>query len=264
MGGPAETVEGPTLDGVPLADVVQLARATRVTVIDRGNRARTLAWKVRRAAAASAVQALRNGIAEELAVELASGGIVAVNYGMPGGIVLGFLDGALTHQVAHSGRMALHDYHLSGGQLTLADYTLLAGWPAVTPPGASAQLYLTGGDTWLQLYDLGATAWRSVCLVASVLTCTAPGVATAVRINGGYLQLWDNTSAGFRPLSWNGAALTVGAVDGSATDGNPATAARLYTDGTGCSLQLLDTATAGQFRSLILTAGVLTAGAPVN
>ena len=64
----------------------------------------------------------------------------------------------------------------------------------------------------------------------------------------------------WRSIWWNNGALVIGADDVTAQDGLPATAFRLYTSGQNQFLQLMDQASQPQFRSMILTNGVLSAG----
>jgi hypothetical protein len=266
MGDPSETVEGPTLDGTPLADVVQLARSARVTVIDRGNRARTLVWKVKRKPAASAVQALFAALQEEFNLEASSGLPIVLSYGMPGGMVLTVSDGALTHHCEHSGKMAVHEYRLSFGQGAVANFDAFALIEGVTPFGATARIVTTGASYWLQLLDSATNQWTTVWLNNGALTTgfTTPAGTTAARINGGFLQLADVGTGGFRSIWWNVGALQVGPVDNTTADGNPPTAFRLQTTGAGIFAQLEDQAAVPQFRSMVLTGGALTAGPLVS
>jgi hypothetical protein len=256
MDDASESVEGPTLDGHPVAEIVLLPRALQATVIDRGARLRTLEWKVKKAPAPDPIQALAAAVTSELALEASAGSPLVLCYGGPTGITLSFTDGALTHTVAHQGRTSLHTYRLSAGQLALLSYAPFSVIAGVTPPGATVRVVTTGASFWLQLLDSTTSVWTTVWLVNRVFTtgATTPAGTIAARVNGGFLQLADSATGGFRSLWWEDRVLQVGPVDISPADGQPASAFRLKTSSTGLFAQLIDQSVPGpQFRSLLLS-----------
>lgn len=161
------------------------------------------------------------------------------------------------------------------------------GWPENQPNNCDANGFPwhkhKESSVWLQLLDTGTNAWRTLSFSAGVLVTgdTTPHVKDSdwpqiidtngltdpesgdklgVRTNGGFVQIFDTTDLAWRSVWCNNGVLVAGADDKTQQDNLPATAFRIYTVGQVVTLQLLDQASGTQFRSMLLTNGVLTFG----
>ena len=161
------------------------------------------------------------------------------------------------------------------------------GWPENQPNNCDGNGFPwhkhKESSVWLQLLDTGTNSWRVLSCSAGVLVTsdTTPHVKDSswpqiidtngltdpesgdklgVRTNGGFVQIFDTNDLAWRSIWCNAGVLVVGADDLTQQDNLPATAFRIYTVGQVVTLQLLDQASGTQFRSMLLTNGVLTFG----
>ena len=124
VAGEADTVETFVLAGAPLVQVVKLPSAPVATVLDRGNRQRTLEIAIKCAPKANPFEALRWA----LALELALGGAATalrIDYGAPGvGIRIEAADTSLQVRASHQGVTPLLSITVTLGIYTVVNLPL--------------------------------------------------------------------------------------------------------------------------------------------
>jgi hypothetical protein len=118
-------VEGPLkIDGVPLMQAVELARAADAVWLNRGNRRRTLAFLVKHPAASSPIDALAAVFAHELALEATTETSLVLSYGTGGdSFTLTMSNCLVKHTGWHQGKTQLASYVVQGGALALVGTT---------------------------------------------------------------------------------------------------------------------------------------------
>ncbi len=259
---------GPTdlrVNGRQAVDVIELARASAVSVIPRGNRATTVSFSVvhrftsRRLA--GVFRATHFGTLE------ASGDLVFTD-----GVSGDQSDSTLADAVLEScdpvqqGLAVVVSYVFRGGLFTADAFP--ADDAAVISASTINDGFIftnSGSSSWLQLMDQGTWAWMSCWLESRVFKVGhgAPPGTIAWRTKLGFFQLRDLTDACWRSLWFQGVVLVIGPADSSADDvtayvGNAAWRKKAGDDGS--LLQLLDQTDGAKFRTLILTNGVAAPG----
>ncbi len=161
LAGEDDIVEGPLrLDGRPVMDLVQLAFAASQTPVNRGNRARTLEFSVKRAPAASAIAAMEEVFLHELllaAFDVPTATPLSFTYGEGDAqFTVVFSDVVVTHRGWHQGTTAIHSYSLTAGAMASAE---------LDPLSAMTYSYIDGftDDTTIRaLPTLNVTVSRNV------------------------------------------------------------------------------------------------------
>jgi len=253
---------GLRINGRQLNQEVELARAAALAVIARGNRRNAVSFSVLRVFPTFGLAGLfRSTHLNDLPV---SGDLVFTDSSGADQTTSTLAGAALVSaDTEQLGVSVIVTYNFLGGTFTSG----VANGTGLTPITAAngAQAVNSGGSLWLQFMDQGTFCWVTCWLNAGVFTTggSVPPGTVAVREQVGFLQLWDQHDAAWRSVWWNNGVLQVGPDDSSAA--NPAyflsqAAMRLYPSGAGLLLQLADAASPGQFRTMIITNGVLSAG----
>jgi len=255
---------GLRINGRQLNQEVELPRAAALAVIARGNRRNAVSFSVVRVFPTLGLAGVfRSTQLNQLPL---SGALVFTDSCGADQTTSTLMCAALVSADAEQlGVSVVVTYNFLGGTFTsstaVVDGTGLA--PITTANGVQA--VNSGGSLWLQFMDQGTFCWVTAWLKDRVFTTGAsvPQGTVAVRVQLGFLQLWDTVDLCWRSIWWNGEVLEVGPVDNSAA--NPtyaltAAAMRLYPGGAGWLLQLSDQASPGQFRTMIITNGALSAG----
>lgn len=115
-----DIVEGITLDGQPIAQLAELARALSAVPINRGDWRHKLAFTVKQASAASPIKGLKAALNQLLAVEACTQTSVILVYGTTGDTFTLTVSNCIVRAgVRHQGKMPIIRYDIDGGAYTV-------------------------------------------------------------------------------------------------------------------------------------------------
>lgn len=115
-----DVVEDIVLDGQSLMQPQQALRAATTRPLNRGNRQRTLSFRVKKKAVASPAAALKAVFDLEKLLQARLGPTVTLQFAGTGGFTITFTHAVLAHRGRAPGTVSHHDYTLTAGDYTVA------------------------------------------------------------------------------------------------------------------------------------------------